>query len=484
MASIVPQVKLGLEQAENTLDNLMDVFDENTLNMINRIDVFILDQLQALERNPDGRLVSTEVNIARAINSRTALINFSSAQVTGLAEGWTAVFDDVNDFVISNLNSYNVPAAFTQIDAEILNVLKSSTLQEFKSGTDFVFQDMGQDLMEQVLVGGDFRELVSRIKNRLSEKLLDEGIELATGRSLAAQAMRIGHDSLMSTYATMHFNKAEEAGLEKYVYLGPRDRVTRSFCRDRVNRLWTKKQIMAWNNITWRGKISGVDIFVSRGGYNCRHHFQAVPDAIDADDLGLPKNETSLLSPDRGGDGGDPRAVFEKNLRDFERAIAGDAFENAATYDIDGNRIGIAQGSAGRVTIPGIVGLTTDQVRRRKLLVTHNHPSNSSFSAEDIFAAHDLGLRELRAVGSDFTYVMRPVRGLSQFRQLDLSFDEFQTLYDNASNQAILDVVRDLDLSDTGNLDRISFGILVTEETSRILAGLLGYEFVKARTPR
>lgn len=293
MASIAPRVADALAEAEGTLDNLMDVFDEDTFEMIQRIDAFIVEELNKLALNPEGVLISTEANIRRAINSRTALMNFATQEVTGLAEGWTASFDRVNDFVISNLNSYNIPAAFTEIDNEILGVLKSATLQDFASGTNFVFQDMGQDLMEQVLIGGDFRGLVSRIKNRLSEKLLAEGVDLATGRSLAAQAMRIGHDSLMSTYATMHLNKADEAGLEKFVYLGPRDKVTRSFCRERVDRIWKKEQIIEWNNLTWAGKISGVDVFIARGGYNCRHHFQAIPDAIDEEDLGLAKPNTA-----------------------------------------------------------------------------------------------------------------------------------------------------------------------------------------------
>ncbi len=285
----MPPLPNNLQQAfkntEKVLAGLNRAFDNRVFEMVQRIDVFIVKEFAKLPVSNTGALISTEANIRKALVARTNIINFANAEVAGLSEGWAAGFESVGTFVTENLSSIGITSAFTEIDAQIINVLKESVITDFGSGTNFVFQNMGNDLLSQMLVEGDFNALVTRIKGQLSEGLLASGEQLIGGRALAAQARRIGHDSLMNTYSLLNQKKARDAGITKYMYVGPSDDVTREFCLDRVDQVWTTAEIESWNGLQWRGKIPGVDVFVTRGGYNCRHHFQAIPEGINTEDL-------------------------------------------------------------------------------------------------------------------------------------------------------------------------------------------------------
>jgi hypothetical protein len=55
-----------------------------------------------------------------------------------------------------------------------------------------------------------------------------------------------------------------------FVYMGPLDRKTRPFCRERVGKVYTRAEIDAMDNKQLP------NTFLTAGGYNCRHQFTAV----------------------------------------------------------------------------------------------------------------------------------------------------------------------------------------------------------------
>lgn len=57
---------------------------------------------------------------------------------------------------------------------------------------------------------------------------------------------------------------------QAYLYTGPVDVKTRSWCLDRVGKVYTRAEIDAMDN----GQLP--DVFLTGGGYNCRHSFLAV----------------------------------------------------------------------------------------------------------------------------------------------------------------------------------------------------------------
>ena len=81
--------------------------------------------------------------------------------------------------------------------------------------------------------------------------------------------------------------KAKQAfsdSMEFFLYQGRPIKTTRSFCRDRLNKYWHRKEIEEWGRnascAPWKGMHKGtndVNIFLLRGGYSCRHGFLPVP---------------------------------------------------------------------------------------------------------------------------------------------------------------------------------------------------------------
>lgn len=69
---------------------------------------------------------------------------------------------------------------------------------------------------------------------------------------------------------SMTQKKAADLGFELFLYLGPDDQVTRPFCRTKVNKIFDRQQIAAWNN----GTDLPADIYC--GGYNCRHDLRPI----------------------------------------------------------------------------------------------------------------------------------------------------------------------------------------------------------------
>ena len=64
---------------------------------------------------------------------------------------------------------------------------------------------------------------------------------------------------------------ADDLGLTHCVYAGTIKDNTRDFCKARVNKVYTTKEVKKWNSLQWRGKIPNVDIFTQCGGFSCRH---------------------------------------------------------------------------------------------------------------------------------------------------------------------------------------------------------------------
>jgi len=92
-------------------------------------------------------------------------------------------------------------------------------------------------------------------------------------------------------YRTLHTKKANDAGIDKFLYFGSLVKDSRDFCIARAGKIFTRTEIESWNNLRWTGKIEGSNVFVTLGGFRCRHHLVAVPSSISEKDLGLVEDE-------------------------------------------------------------------------------------------------------------------------------------------------------------------------------------------------
>lgn len=139
-------------------------------------------------------------------------------------------------------------------------------------------------------------------------------------------------------------------------------------------------------------------------------------------------------------------AMDDKNVRikveNREYGIHKKNYETAYIYDQNGNILLNKRGMKGEVSF------TDDELKLMKdAVVTHNHPMGTTFSPDDIYMAIEHNLQEVRATGTNGTYVMRRNENL----HLMPLFDDFVTEY-----VSIIDVYKEIYMKRyPGKVDRL-----------------------------
>jgi hypothetical protein len=73
---------------------------------------------------------------------------------------------------------------------------------------------------------------------------------------------------------------ADRLKLNYAIYSGTVMDTTRPFCEERVNKVFSRKQIEGWSELEWKGKPPIYNPYLHCGGYNCRHHLSFVSDEV------------------------------------------------------------------------------------------------------------------------------------------------------------------------------------------------------------
>ena len=100
---------------------------------------------------------------------------------------------------------------------------------------------------------------------KASMSALSAQLERSEGRQLTEVKTKIASYGRQVT-ATV----GESAGLDLYLYTGPRDGETRRFCKPLINKVVTEAQMARLDN------GQGLPVKLSGGGYNCRHSWSPV----------------------------------------------------------------------------------------------------------------------------------------------------------------------------------------------------------------
>ena len=98
---------------------------------------------------------------------------------------------------------------------------------------------------------------------------LDAALRSSEGRQITEARTRISSYGRELTAIA-----AEEAGLNHYLYLGPQDGITRSFCKEIVGKVYTETQVGEMRNYQLE------PVLTRGGGYNCRHSWSPVSEEL------------------------------------------------------------------------------------------------------------------------------------------------------------------------------------------------------------
>lgn len=164
-----------------------------------------------------------------------------------------------------------VIASATQADLPDIDMLKIATADQVFE--DIILPDTLSSVrtsLESIAVGAPVSTAMTSLAQRL---------EQSTGRKLTEVRTQL------SSYGRAVTARAAEVyELDHYLYTGPRDGLTRSFCRPLINKVVTSKQMSQLNN------GQGLPVITNGGGYNCRHSWSPVTESyIDAAGLKLAK---------------------------------------------------------------------------------------------------------------------------------------------------------------------------------------------------
>jgi hypothetical protein len=119
---------------------------------------------------------------------------------------------------------------------------------------------------------------------------LVQRLESSEGRQLTEVKTRISQYGRSITAAA-----ADQAGLDHYLYTGPRDGLTRPFCKALIDLVVDDQQMRKLRN------GQGLSVKTSCGGYNCRHSWSPVTESfIQAADLERAKG-ADISKANRGG---------------------------------------------------------------------------------------------------------------------------------------------------------------------------------------
>jgi len=187
--------------------------------------------------------------------------------------------EELLNFVLDNGYGLAVQEFIDQADK-----IRDSVKRAFEiTAQDFAFDKitMSVDTLQTITASAIFDDVViptvkANIKEALRDLALDvpektirsnlaSKLESASGRQLTEIRTKI------SQYGrSVNSVAAKAAGLSNYLYTGPKDGVTRPFCRELVNKVVTNKQMSRLNN------GQGLSVITSGGGYNCRHSWSPV----------------------------------------------------------------------------------------------------------------------------------------------------------------------------------------------------------------
>lgn len=151
-----------------------------------------------------------------------------------------------------------IKKALTAVDKKSIDALIGIQVSKTTNQVERYGIDIQSQVMSQVIFGK--KPDIKKIQAELSPKL---AANLKTEITTSVSAFN----------RSVTFAKAEELGIDRFVYRGPNDNKTREFCKGLLKRsppIYTKAEIEAMDN------DQGLPVSTHGGGFNCRHTWNPV----------------------------------------------------------------------------------------------------------------------------------------------------------------------------------------------------------------
>lgn len=238
-------------------DRLVADFERELAGVLRRTDRRIGQLVRTLDTDA-GRLVSNRASLGRALRMRKDLVKaFDQAGYQELAANATDTWlDDLLARVLEHDTIAARAAKLTATDLQGLTAFKELRLADLLDWRDDTARLAWRVTLDGVLGLRRVDHLVA---------------DLADALDVSAPRARTLYDTAVSTYSRqVNLLHATGEPDELFYYAGPLDSVTRTFCKERVGKVFRRAEIDLMDN----GQIP--DVLVTGGGFNCRHTFKRV----------------------------------------------------------------------------------------------------------------------------------------------------------------------------------------------------------------
>ena len=257
MSTKLTQLQRAAVREAAIQDAAVEDFERLLAQLVTRLMRRLRAELADWDVDDAGRLVNEMANLGRALVFRRQFGDW--LQQEGFLELAARVladpFDDLAESVFATSRIANEAAKLASF-TDTLNALKELRLADLLDVSD----DMGREVAKLAFEG------------MLSLRPVDSLVlDIADRLDLSQRQARTIYDTAVSTYARqVELLNADGTDDELFVYVGPFDERNRDFCEDRVGKVFARTDIDAMDN----GQMP--DVFITGGGYNCRHTWKRV----------------------------------------------------------------------------------------------------------------------------------------------------------------------------------------------------------------
>ena len=299
------------EIRQKALDNLEAQHQELLFKTIQRLEREVVNIASELPTRT-GELYSTRLAIEIKPRLQQAIEELYLKPVQSFIKD----YDKIAGVIVASYGKLPIPPEFksiTEADLVVIQQLKRLAFTNFQNLGNELANTLAGEVYQSTLVGRSFNDMVQTVRekingiyqfsdNKKAQQLVEyisnnpDGAEVDTaidelkqvygrntqGDSFVKYASLLVTDSIMGFDGQLAKFRADELGLNSYLYYGSIIKDSRDFCRKHTGKVYTEEQInQIWANDTAQGRDQGSP-FIVRGGYNCRHSWQPVdPSWVD-----------------------------------------------------------------------------------------------------------------------------------------------------------------------------------------------------------
>jgi hypothetical protein len=231
---------------------------------------------QVLELTATINPSSSAVDIILANQQVTALRNQITEAVTLNRDYQLMLFDVSTSFIqVAEISRNYLTAAF--VDLQNNPILGEALTQQATATTLELMTGAGVDANFTAQIQNIIKTWQTGKGNRASlNQLLRQAIKGDAKREarLSRYVKQVSNDSIEQFNRAYMETLTSDIDVDYWIYSGTTIKDSRPFCKARVGKAFTTKQVQSWASLTWDGKIPATNkatIKTYLGGYNCRH---------------------------------------------------------------------------------------------------------------------------------------------------------------------------------------------------------------------